>query len=123
VRRWIALAALACLAAGEKPFVIRVVDDQTNRGIPLVEIRPRDESFYYSDSNGVVAITEPWLFGGDLFFEARSHGYDKREGVLRVLSGGEQRIRIHRRNIAERLYRIPAQVSIVTACSPVFPCR
>jgi hypothetical protein len=106
MRRWIAVTALACFAAGEKPFVIRVVDAETGRGVPLVELRLRDESFYYTDSNGVAAITEPWLFGGHAFFTMQSHGYENDEGALRVVSGGKEQIKIKRRNIAERLYRI-----------------
>lgn len=104
--RWIALAMLACLAAGEKPFVVRIVDDVTGRGVPLVELRLRDESLHYTDSNGVIAFTEPWLFGIEVHYEMQSHGYDKGEGSFEIVSAGEHRIPIHRRNIAERLYRI-----------------
>jgi len=110
------MLALASVAAAELPFVIRVIDDQTGRGVPLVELRTFTESRYFTDSNGVAAITEPWLFGNDVYFRVRSHGYEflehiwgdaeERGKVLRVIPGGQAELKVRRRNIAERLYRI-----------------
>ncbi len=108
--------ALASVAAAERPFVIHVSDDQTGRGVPLVELGTLDESRYYTDSNGVAAITEPWLSGNDVYFRVRSHGYEflehiwgddeERGKVLRVIPGGRAELKVRRRNIAERLYRV-----------------
>jgi len=118
MRRWIVRCALALasIVAAEQPFVIRVIDDETGRGVPLVELRTLNEARYYTDSNGVASITEPWLFGHDVYFRVWSHGYEfleqiwgddeERGKVLRVTPGGRAELKIRRRNVAERLYRI-----------------
>lgn len=107
------LLLIATLAGAEHPFVIQVVDSQTGRGVPLVELRTTSKQVWYTDSNGIVAISDPWLFGQDVFFEVRSDGYgfdeqifDQRGKIIRVRSGGRTQFRIRRENIAERIYRI-----------------
>ncbi len=111
------LSALA-LAAQTAPeaadyFAIRVVDEQTGRGVPLVELRTVHDVAYVTDSNGLVAFREPGLMGRPVFFHVRSHGYEFPEdgfgyrGVaIEVEPGGETTLRIRRTNVAERLYRI-----------------
>src|SRR5690349_13935620 len=67
------------LAAAERPreyFVITVVDDQTGRGVPLVELRTVNGIRLYTDSAGVAAFREPGLMDRDVFFAVRSHGYE-----------------------------------------------
>lgn len=95
------------------PFKIRIVDADTGRGVPLVELETVGHVRYYTDSAGVVAIDEPSLFGCDIYFFVRSHGYGfRKDGFgfagkrLRVTPGGEATLRIKRHNIAERLYRV-----------------
>src|SRR5205085_11932923 len=90
-----------------------VVDDQTGRGVPLVELRTVHEIRYYTDSNGVVAFHEPGLMGQAVFFHVRSHGYEfpkdgfgLRGKALQVTPGGSATLKIHRLNLAERLYRV-----------------
>jgi hypothetical protein len=117
--KWSALAILAFLssvpgvAQRGKPFVIRVTDDQTGRGVPLVELRTLNEIAFVTDSAGVAAIDDPLLAGRAVIFHVRSHGYEFRQKVLDepgvkldVSSGGRAALKIHRVNIAERLYRI-----------------
>jgi len=94
-------------------FGIHVVDDQTGRGVPLVELKTTHNVRYYTDSAGWVAFYEPGLMDQEVFFHVRSHGYEyPRDGFgysgvrLRVVEGGQAEIRIRRTNIAERLYRI-----------------
>ena len=94
-------------------FRIQVVDEETGRGVPLVELRTVNQVRYVTDSNGVAAFDEPGLFGSKVFFTVSSHGYEAAKdnfgfrGVgLEVIEGGSARIPIHRRNIAERLYRV-----------------
>lgn len=116
VRSWVLFPLLATiLAAAEAPFIIQVVDSETGRGVPLVELRTINQRVWYTDSNGIVAISDSWLFGQDVFFAVRSDGYafDEDENVyhepgkiVHVRPGGRATFRIRRVNIAERLYRI-----------------
>jgi hypothetical protein len=109
----IVLFALAAGLAADRPFAIRIVDSQTGRGVPLVELRTVNQRAWYSDSNGTVAVSDSWAMGRDVFFQVRSHGYRFEERVLDeigiilpVRPGGHAELRIVRENIAERLYRI-----------------
>src|SRR5262245_55882698 len=77
------LPAIAVLALGlsaepaqVKPFKITVVDAQTGRGVPLVELRTVNQARYVTDSNGIVAIRDPELMGQSVFFSVKSHGYE-----------------------------------------------
>ncbi len=103
-------------AAAAEPgryFRIQVVDDQSGRGVPLVELRTTGNVRYVTDSNGIAAFFEPGLMDQRVFFYVRSHGYEfPKDGFgfagtsLEVKPGGSARIKIKRKNIAERLYRI-----------------
>jgi len=122
------LLLAAALGAAERPFVIQVVDAQTGRGVPLVELRTINHRAWYTDSNGISAISDPWLLEHDVFFEIRSHGYafdetlfDEPAKIVYVRPGGRVQLRIRRENIAERLYRITGAgiyVDSVTAGIP-----
>src|SRR5438093_8764182 len=57
-------------------FRITVVDNQTHRGVPLVELKTVDGTRFYTDSNGCVAFGEPALMDRDVFFSVKSHGYE-----------------------------------------------
>jgi hypothetical protein len=100
-------------AQGTKYFKITVVDDQTGRGVPLVELETTNNVRHYTDSNGIVAFYEPGLMGQSVFFFVRSHGYEfPKDGfgmqgrALDVTEGGSAILKIKRINVAERLYRI-----------------
>lgn len=102
--------------AGSRPFVIRVVDQDTRRGVPLVELRTTSEISCWTDSAGVVAFSEPGLMDRDVFFEVRSHGYEFpadgfgfRGKALRTTPGATAEIQVKRLNVAERLYRVTGQ--------------
>ena len=102
-----------CWAEPEKPFVIHVTDDANGRGVPLVELRTTNEILFVTDSAGTVAIDDAVLLGHAVIFKVRSHGYEFRQkfldfaGVkLNVARGARAELKIHRINIAERLYRI-----------------
>jgi len=97
-------------------FKIKVVDKQTGRGVPLVELKSTNDIRYYTDNNGIIAFYEPGLMDQEVFFHIKSHGYDyPRDGFgyrgtsLYVSKGDSALIRIGRNNIAERLYRITGQ--------------
>jgi NAD(P)-dependent dehydrogenase (short-subunit alcohol dehydrogenase family) len=44
-------------------FKITVVDEETGRGVPLVELKTTNDVRYYTDSNGIIAFFEPGLDG------------------------------------------------------------
>jgi len=99
-----------------KYFKIQVVDRQTGRGVPLVELRTVNNIRYFTDSSGIVAFYEPGLMDMEVFFFVESHGYEfPKDGFgfrgtkLNTLRGGSAIIKIDRLNIAERLYRITGQ--------------
>jgi hypothetical protein len=103
----------AAPADAAKHFAITVVDADTGRGVPLVELRTVHGVRHYTDSNGVVAFHEPGLEGQDVFFYVQSHGYEYpkdgfgiRGKILRVEPGGQAKLTVKRLNIAERLYRV-----------------
>ncbi|MFO1094726.1 MAG: hypothetical protein U0992_15680 [Planctomycetaceae bacterium] len=107
------VAAAPPAGAAEVPFSVQVVDEQTGRGVPLVELKTVNSIRYYTDSQGVAAIDEPGLAGLEVFFHVRSHGYEHaadgfgNRGVkLRINPGARATISIRRINIAERLYRL-----------------
>jgi hypothetical protein len=112
---------MACLPAPQpvpaadngKYFTITVVDEQTGRGVPLVELTTVNAIRYFTDSNGVVAFHEPGLMNQTLYFGVKSHGYEfAKDGFgfvgtrFKVTEGGSIRLKIKRINVAERLYRV-----------------
>ena len=62
--------------SSKKYFKIQVVDRQTGRGVPLVELRTTNNTPYFTDSNGIVAYYEPGLMDREVFFFVESHGYE-----------------------------------------------
>ncbi|WP_438492172.1 hypothetical protein [Paenibacillus sp. IHBB 3054] len=101
---------------GQEPFKIKIVDAETGRGIPLVELKTTNNVLYYTDSAGVVAFSEPGLMDRSVFFHLSSHGYDipadmfgNRGQAVQITPGGMITIEMNRVNIAERLYRITGQ--------------
>jgi hypothetical protein len=108
--------SVALAAAGEdgaKPFAIQVVDRETGRGVPLIELKTVNEIRHVTDSNGLVAFDEPGLMGQTVFFHVSGHGYEfPKDGfgirgkALKVEPGGEARLEVERKNIAQRLYRV-----------------
>lgn len=106
-------AAGAGRAAPADYFRITVVDADTGRGVPLVELKTTNAITFYTDSNGIVAINDPDLVGHSVWFGVKSHGYEypadgfgNRGTALEVKAGGQGKITLRRVNIAERLYRI-----------------
>jgi len=98
------------------PFEIDVVDAQTGRGVPLVELETVNHLRFVTDSAGRVAFDEPGLMSGKVFFFVSSHGYSyPKDGfaysglALDVTPGGNATIRLNRENVAERLCRLTGQ--------------
>jgi hypothetical protein len=112
----LALAANAGSEDVKDYFKITVVDAETRRGVPLVELRTTNEIRYVTDSNGIVAFYEPGLMDQTVFFSLISHGYAfPKDGfgypgvALKTTRGGSAVVKIPRVNIAERLYRITGE--------------
>ena len=100
----------------EKLFRIQVVDEETGRGVPLVELRMTNDVVYYTDSAGNAAIDEPSLIGKTVHFALKSHGYEfpadgfgYRGVAILLKNGGGVTLKIRRLNIAERLYRLTGE--------------
>jgi hypothetical protein len=114
--RWLALTALASLATlapAADYFAIHVVDEATGRGVPLVELKTTHNIRYFTDNNGYVAFDEPGLLRQRVFFSVSSPGYEfPKDGfgltgvALDVKPGGRATLKVKRRNLAERLYRV-----------------
>jgi hypothetical protein len=100
-------------AAAER-FRIEVIDAETGRGVPLVEVRSPNRT-WVTDSAGLVAWHELDLLGKEVTFEVVSHGYTYKgvagDGLLVVTpeAGGQVTLALDRDNIAERLYRVTGQ--------------
>ena len=100
-------------AREDRYFKIEVVDAETGRGVPLVELKTVNDVRYYTDSNGIVAFFEPGVMKRKVFFHVKSHGYEYRKDgfgyrgkALDVVPGGSAVLKIKRINFAERLYRV-----------------
>lgn len=94
-------------------FQIKVIDADSGRGVPLVELKTVHNIRHFTDSNGIAAFREPGLMDQSVFFYVKSHGYEfARDGFgfagkqLNVTAGGSTTLKIKRLNIAERLYRV-----------------
>jgi hypothetical protein len=97
-------------------FRIQVVDDQTDRGVPLIELRTVNNISHWTDSAGVIAFYEQGLMNREVFFHVQGHGYtypkdffDNRGVKLTPMAGGRATVKVKRVNIAERLYRVTGQ--------------
>ncbi len=108
--------APALLRGAERPFAIRVIDEQTRRGLPLVELTTVSHNRFITDSAGYASVDDPALLGKQVYLEVRSPGYVfAKDGFgfpgqsIELKPGGEAELRIRRINIAERLYRITGE--------------
>ncbi|HUQ70618.1 MAG TPA: hypothetical protein VM165_13900 [Planctomycetaceae bacterium] len=107
------LLAGADAPAANRPFAIEIVDQDTGRGVPLVELETTNNLVYVTDSRGVAAFDEPGLLGQPVWFHVRSHGYEfaadafgYRGQRIETTPGGQTKLKIKRLNIAERLCRL-----------------
>lgn len=114
------LPALVCGAASSVApspyFGIEVLDQDTHRGVPMVELKTTSNISLYTDSNGLIAFYEPGLMNQRVWFEVSAHGYEfaadgfgLRGVTLETRPGAIAQLKIKRLNIAERLYRITGQ--------------
>ena len=106
------LSSVPAWAAGDF-FKIKVIDAQTGRGVPLAVLETENHIVHITDSAGLIAFHEPGLMDRPVFFHVRSHGYEyAKDGfgyaglALTPRAGQGAEVKLRRRNIAERLYRI-----------------
>ena len=112
--------AITAQEAGDIPlpnpkifFKIKVIDQDTGRGIPLVQLTTITGVDYYTDNAGNVAFYEPELMNKEVYFIFDSPGYTMdKDGFmneyarsLKVTPGGAAELIMKRENIAQRLYR------------------
>src|SRR5687767_632181 len=104
------LFLLSCLsaqsAAHAQLFTLQVIDSQTGRGVPLVEMTPTGGQTVVTDSNGVIAIDDPAQLNRLLAMGFRSYGYQDGGGAFQTTPGNSAQVAIQRTNRAERLYRV-----------------
>lgn len=99
-----------------KYFVIQVIDQDTGRGVPLVELKLPNEVTYWTDSAGVAALDEPSYENSEVFIAVRSDGYEfveitplGRGANIKIAAGGLKQLQVRRTMIAERLYRLTGE--------------
>src|SRR5687768_9899004 len=104
------LYSCAQISQAADHFKISVVDDQTGRGVPLIELRTINNICHWTDSAGNVAFREPGLMDREVFFHVQGHGYTYpkdffgHRGVrLTPVAGKSATIKVQRLNIPERL--------------------
>ena len=115
---WLTILPIVCGASeqADRFFVIHVVDEQTARGVPLVELRLPNDVAYWTDSAGVAALDEPSFRGREVFLTVSSHGYEFPQETplgrglnVKIVPGETVEIRVRRAMIAERLYRLTGE--------------
>lgn len=101
------------IASATEHYQIRFIDEETGRGVPLVQIETVNGIKWVSDSDGNIAFGEPSLMGTEVFFFVKSHGYEIKadgfgyQGIRVTPKAGKSSVhKIKRINIAQRLYRV-----------------
>ncbi len=103
-------------AAPEDYFVIRVIDEHTGRGVPLVTLKTTNHIALTTDSAGWIAFNEPGLMNRAVYFNVQGPGYTMPKdgfgftGVrLTPVAGKSVEVKVLRTNIAERMCRLTGQ--------------
>jgi hypothetical protein len=98
------------------PFAITVIDSQTKRGVPLIDLTTTAQVTYTTDSAGRVAFDDDDLLGQAVHFSISGHGYRiKADGfgirgiTLETKAGGSATIEVEKTNLADRLCRLTGQ--------------
>jgi hypothetical protein len=107
---------LNCVNGADQYMTIRVIDADTQRGVPLVQLMTVNHRSFITDNHGVVAFDEAGLMNRRVFFHVFSHGYQfpkdgfgYRGRAIPVKAGGTVTLKLQRINVAERLYRVTGE--------------
>ncbi len=110
------LFILSQLLTAHDYFQIHVVDEETGRGIPMVSLTTNNHIRYVTDSNGLIAFYEPGLMGQSVFININGQGYEYPPELLGYhglaitpLAGDSLVIKMKRKIIAKRLYRVTGE--------------
>ncbi len=126
-------APSCAFASSLKPFIVKIVDAETGRGIPLVEFELENGLKMVSDNDGHIAIISPDLFGHKVRFRIEGHGYSTQtkdfwgqESVtLQIEHDKELRLELTNQFPAHRLYRITGagrfNHTLIAGKKPSFP--
>ncbi|MEZ5569496.1 MAG: hypothetical protein R3E54_14325 [Halioglobus sp.] len=97
-------------------FGLQFIDDETGRGVPLVEISSTNAVTYISDSAGWVAVNPRDFETEMIYFSVRSPGYSPREHIdgfpgirVSLRAGGRRIVPLQRTSVAQRLYRVTGE--------------
>ncbi len=92
---------------------IRIVDEATGRGVPLVELETTHGIRYVTDNAGLIAIIDPDVIGEETFFSVIGHGYEFPKDpfgfsgkAITVTPGRITEIKVQRQYLGERLCRL-----------------
>lgn len=109
-------AAVGPAADSPKYAEVRVIDADTRRGVPLVEVVTTNHVRYVTDNAGRVAFDDPEQFGREVFFTVTSHGYEvPKDGFgfrgvrVKPEPGKVVEIAVKRTILAERLCRLTGE--------------
>jgi hypothetical protein len=106
--------AVRSVATTWEPFVMRIVDAETDRGIPLVNLELENGLKLVSDNEGYIAIIAPDLEGNDARFKLTGHGYTTGQKdfwgaesvICPIIHGQTRTVALKRNQLAHRLYRV-----------------
>lgn len=97
-------------------FGIEVLDADTKRGVPLIEVKTVNDVSHFTDSRGWVAFREPGLMKKEVFFHVAGPGYEHaKDGFgfrgtrLTTTPGTSATIKVKRTYAAERMGRLTGQ--------------
>jgi hypothetical protein len=62
------LVPLVAVYGASDYFQMKIIDQQTGRGVPLVRLTTNNHIVCYTDSNGIVAWNEPGLMEQEVYF-------------------------------------------------------
>lgn len=110
------LPLAASLGAPEDYFAIRVIDETTGRGVPLVTLKTTNHIAATTDSAGWIAFNEPGLMNRQIYFGLEAPGYAvPKDGFgyaglkLTPVAGKTAEVKLLRSNVAERMCRLTGQ--------------
>ncbi len=110
------LTSLTAFAAPEDYFGIRVIDEATGRGVPLVTLKTTNNVVLTTDSAGWIAFNEPGMMSRAVYFSVAGPGYAlPKDGFgfsgvkLTPMAGKSTELKVLRVNIAERMCRLTGQ--------------